>query len=258
MSIFKPITAPAPLDVFWFIPVSGDGSYLGTRVGHRPADFRYLREIAQAVDRLGYAGVLIPTGKGCDDPWAFAAALAPWTQQLKYLVALRPGVASPSFAARQASAIDRISQGRFLANVVTGGNPAELAGDGIFLPHDERYAYTAEFLQVYRRLLLGESVTFDGRHIHVDGAKLDFPPVSKPIPPIWFGGSSDPALSVAAEHADTYLTWGEPVEQVAQKIETVRHRAKAFGRGVKFGMRIHLIVRETEAQAWAAADKLIS
>ncbi|WP_293860274.1 FMNH2-dependent alkanesulfonate monooxygenase [uncultured Alsobacter sp.] len=251
-------TPSAPLDLFWFIPVSGDGSYLGTTQGHRPADFGYLRQIAQAADRLGYGGVLIPTGRNCDDPWVTAAALAPLTERLRYLVALRPGVASPSYVARQAAALDRISNGRFIINVVTGGNPAELAGDGIFLDHDERYAQTDEFLSVYRRLLAGETVDHDGRHIRVRGAKLEFPAVQKPIPPVWFGGSSDPALDVAARHSDVYLTWGEPVVDVAQKLDAVRARAAALGRTVRFGLRIHLIVRETDAEAWAAAEKLIS
>lgn len=198
-----------PLDLYWFIPVSGDGTYLGTDKRHRPADFEYLKEIAQAVDRLGYAGVLIPTGFGCDDPWITAAALAPLTRQLRFLVALRPGAASPTFAARQAAALDRISNGRFLVNVVAGGNPAELAGDGLFLEHDDRYAHAAEVLSIYRRLLQNETVDFAGKHITVKGAQLNFPPVQTP-PPIWFGGSSDAAIDVAAEHVDTYLTWGEP------------------------------------------------
>lgn len=251
-------SAPKPLDLFWFIPVSGDGSYLGTTQGHRPADFGYLREIAQAADRLGYGGVLIPTGRNCDDPWITAAALAPLTERLRYLVALRPGVASPSYVARQAAALDRISNGRFIVNVVTGGNSGELAGDGIFLDHDERYAQTGEFLEVYRRLLAGEKVDFDGQHVKLKGGKLEFPPVQKPIPPIWFGGSSEPALDVAARHSDVYLTWGEPLADVAQKLDAVRARAQARGRSVRFGLRIHLIVRETDAEAWAAADRLIS
>ena len=246
-----------PLDLFWFIPVSGDGAYLGTEKGHRPAEFSYLKQIAQAADRLGFKGVLIPTGRGCDDPFITASALAAHTEQLKFLVALRPGVASPSYFARQAAALDRISNGRYLVNIVTGGNPSELAGDGIFLSHDERYAHTAEFLSVYNRLLRGETVDFEGRYIKVKGARLDFPPVQQPAPPVWFGGSSDPAIEVAAQHVDTYLTWGEPLDDVKAKLDLVRARAQALGRSVRFGLRIHLIVRDTEEEAWAQADKLI-
>jgi alkanesulfonate monooxygenase len=258
MTKHVPATSERPLDLFWFIPVSGDGSYLGTAEGHRPADFRYLRQIAEAADRLGFGGVLIPTGRNCDDPFITAAALAPLTERLRYLVALRPGVASPSFVARQVAALDRISRGRAIVNVVTGGNPSELAGDGIFLPHDERYTHTDEFLSVYRRLLAGEKVDHAGKHVRVEGAKLEFPPVQKPIPPVWFGGSSAPALDVAADRADVYLTWGELLPDVKEKIDAVRAKAEARGRTVRFGLRIHLIVRETDEEAWAAADKLIS
>lgn len=251
-------SVPKPLDLFWFIPVSGDGSYLGTTAGHRPADFRYLKEIAQAADRLGFKGVLIPTGRGCDDPTITAAALASHTERLKFLVALRPAVASPTFAARQAAALDRISQGRFIVNIVSGGNPSELAADGVHLDHDQRYAHTREFLSVYRPLLEGRKVDLDGEFIRVAGARLDFPPVQQPAPPIWFGGSSDAALDVAAEHVDVYLTWGEPPAAVRAKLDAVRDRAARRGRTVRFGLRIHLIVRETDAEAWAAADRLIS
>jgi alkanesulfonate monooxygenase len=247
-----------PLDIFWFIPVSGDGSYLGTSEGHRPPSFPYLKQIAQAADQLGYGGVLIPTGRNCDDPFITAAALIPHTERLRFLLALRPGTQSPTFAARQAAALDRISNGRFIVNLVTGGNPSELAGDGIHFGHDERYAHSAEFLSVYNSLLAGERVDLDGKYIKVKGARQEFPAVQKPRPEVWFGGSSDAGLDVAAEHSDVYLTWGEKLDEVEQKLDAVRARARAKGRTVRFGLRIHLIVRETDEAAWRAADELIS
>jgi len=246
-----------PLDLYWFIPVSGDGSYLGTDKGNRSADFAYLKQIAQAADNLGYKGALIPVGSHCEDPFIVAAALATVTERLRFLVALRPGLATPTHFARQTAAIDRISNGRVLINLVAGGDSKELAGDGIFLDHDERYAHAAEFLNVYRRLLAHETVSYAGKHVRVEGARLLFPPAQDEVP-VWFGGSSDPALDLAAAQTDVYLTWGEPLEQVAEKIEAVRKRARANGREVKFGLRIHLIVRETDAEAWAVADKLIA
>ena len=252
------MTARKPLDLFWFIPVSGDGTFLGTSEGHRPADFRYLKQIAEAADRLGYTGVLVPTGKNCDDPWITAAALIPHTERLRFLLALRPATVSPTYAARQAAALDRISGGRFLVNIVAGGNPKELAGDGIHLSHDERYDHAAEFLQVYSRLLEGETVDFEGAHIRVQGASQEFPAVQAPRPPIWFGGSSEAGIEVATTHTDTYLTWAEPVAQVREKIEQVRAAAAAKGRTLNYGLRVHLIVRETDEEAWAAAEKLIS
>ena len=188
----------------------GDGRYLGTTEGGRPVDLPYLQQVALAADSLGYYGVLIPTGKSCEDSWLVASALAPLTRRLRYLVAVRPGLQPPTLAARMAATLDRLSEGRLLINVVTGGDPVENKGDGIFLSHSERYQVTREFLDVYTRLLRGEKVDYHGEHIHVEGAEVLFPPVQENGPPLYFGGSSDAAIGMAAEQIDSYLTWGEP------------------------------------------------
>jgi len=246
------------LDIFWFLPTSGDGSYLGSPVGHRPAEFGYLRSVAMAADRLGFGGVLLPTGPQCEDGWTYAAALAPLTERLRFLVALRPGILTPALAARQAATLDRISNGRLLLNVVTGGNPTDLAADGLFLNHDERYAQTAEFLAIWRAMFDGGPTGFAGRYLSSRGGRVNFAPVQRPYPPLWFGGSSPAAIDVAAQHVDLYLTWGEPAADVAAKLDAVRARADSHGRRLRFGIRLHLIVRETDAEAWDAAERLIS
>ena len=253
----NPVQPEKPLDFFWFIPTHGDGSYLGSEKQQRPPEFGYFKEIAQAVDRLGFPGVLLPTGQSCEDSWITATGLAAYTERLKYLVALRPGVVSPVFAARQTAALDRLSNGRLLLNVVVGGNPKELAGDGVFLPHDERYAQADEFLKIWRALVSGERVDFDGKYYRVENGRLDFLPVQE-RPPLYFGGSSDAGQDLAAEQVDMYLTWGEPPAQVAEKIASARKKAALKGRKLRFGIRLHFIVRETEDEAWAAADRLIS
>ena len=150
-------------NILWFLPTHGDGRYLGTTTGGREVNFNYLRQIAQAADQLGYFGVLLPTGRSCEDSWVVASAVAPWTERLRYLVAVRPGLQSPSVAARMTATLDRVSNGRLLINVVTGGDPVENKGDGIFLPHDERYAVTREFLTVYSDLLAGKTVNCQGQ-----------------------------------------------------------------------------------------------
>lgn len=249
---------PVPLEMFWFIPVSGDGRYLGTNVGRRPAEHAYYREVATAIDRLGYGGALIPVGAECDDGWVVASALAMATERMKFLVAVRPGIISPTFAARQASSLDRLSNGRLLLNVVTGGTPIEMAGDGPVLPHDERYAQTDEFLHVWRRMMQGETVDFSGKYYQLAGGRISFRPVQAPYPPLWLGGSSEPAKDVAAEHIDLYLTYAEPLAQVEEKIASVRARAAKRGRRIRFGMRVHMVVRETDREAWEAAERLIS
>ena len=172
------------LNIFWFLPTHGDGHYLGTSEGARAVDHGYLQQIAQAADRLGFGGVLIPTGRSCEDSWLVAASLIPVTQRLKFLVALRPGIISPTVAARQAATLDRLSGGRALFNLVTGGDPEELAGDGLFLTHEERYQASVEFTRIWRRVLEGETVDYDGQHISVKGAKLLYPPIQQPRPPL--------------------------------------------------------------------------
>lgn len=246
------------LNIFWFLPTHGDGHYLGTTEGSRAVDHGYLTQIAQAADRLGFGGVLIPTGRSCEDSWLVAASLIPATERLKFLVALRPGIISPTVAARQAATLDRLSNGRALFNLVTGGDPDELAADGLHLSHAERYEAAEEFSRIWRRVLEGETVDYDGKHIQVNGAKLLYPPIQQPRPPLYFGGSSEAAHELAGEQVDVYLTWGEPPQAVAEKIADVRARAARHGRTVKFGLRLHVIVRETTQEAWAAADRLIS
>lgn len=243
--------------LFWFLPTHGDGRYLGTSLGGRVTDLSYLRQVAQAADRLGYDGVLLPTGRSCEDSWVVASALIAQTERLKFLVAVRPGLQSPTVAARMTATLDRISNGRTLINIVTGGNPIENAGDGLFLDHDARYELTDEFLHVYQRLLAGEHVTYAGKHIRIDDGHLLFPVVQQPYPALYFGGSSDKAAGIAAQRIDKYLTWGEPPAQVAAKVQHVRELARAAGRSISFGIRLHVIVRETNAAAWAAADDLI-
>jgi alkanesulfonate monooxygenase len=246
------------MNVLWFLPTHGDGRYLGTTRGGRPVDLAYLTQVAQAADSLGYYGVLIPTGKSCEDSWLVAAALAPATKSLRFLVAFRPGLQPPTLAARMAATLDRLSDGRVLINVVTGGDPVENRGDGIFLDHAARYEVTREFLEIYRRLIRNETVDYQGKHLQVEGAQILFPAIQPGGPPLYFGGSSPEAIDVAAYQIDKYLTWGEPPEMVAEKIAAVRERAKIAGRRVTFGIRLHVIVRETAEEAWAAADRLIS
>jgi alkanesulfonate monooxygenase len=253
------MTTPAPdqINVLWFLPTHGDGRHLGTSVGARKVDLGYLRQIAQAADQLGYFGVLLPTGRSCEDSWIVASALAPLTERLRYLVAVRPGLQSPSVAARMTATLDRISNGRLLINVVTGGDPVENKGDGIFLDHDQRYEVTSEFLAIYRKLLAGEAVNHQGQYISIEDGRLLFPPVQRGGPPLYFGGSSDAGVAVAVKTVDKYLTWGEPPDQVRDKITRVRNIAARQGRQLSFGIRLHIIVRETNAAAWTAADDLI-
>ncbi|WP_410638738.1 LLM class flavin-dependent oxidoreductase [Amycolatopsis sp. lyj-346] len=246
----------------WFLPTSGDGRTIVERfhanrsagpAAQRDPDLDYLAQVARAAERQGFEGVLTPTGTWCEDAWLTTAALIRETTRLKFLVAFRPGVISPTLAAQMAGTFQRLSGGRVLLNIVTGGDAVEQRRFGDWHDHDARYARTDEFLTIVRGVWSGEPFSFEGEHLRVEGATTLAAP--DPVPPIYFGGSSPAALPVAARHADVYLTWGEPPAQVAEKIGKVR--ALAGDRPIRFGVRLHTISRDTSAEAWAEAQKLL-
>ncbi|BDH15348.1 LLM class flavin-dependent oxidoreductase [Streptomyces hygroscopicus] len=258
----------------WFLPTASDGRSLtvGTRGTHGPghdaaaatdpgADrfrapgIRYLTQIAQAAEQMGFDAILTPTGTWCEDAWLTCSALARETERLKFLVAFRPGFISPTLAAQMATTFQRQTGGRLLLNVVTGGEADEQARFGDHLPKDGRYERCGEFLSVLRGAWSGAPFSFKGEHYDVREATVLACP--DPVPELYFGGSSPEAGPVAARHVDTYLTWGEPPEQVAQKLDWIRGLAVGEGRSVRFGIRFHVVARDTSAQAWAAAEKLL-
>jgi alkanesulfonate monooxygenase len=246
-------------EIFWFLPTGGDSRYLGRSEYARPVTNKYLRQIATTAETLGYDGLLIPTGSGNFDPFLTAATLANVTNKIKLLVALRTSAeGSPTVFARKTTTLDDALDGRLILNVVPGAWPEELEADGVFLSHDERYEQADEFLTIWKRILNGEKVTHEGKYYRVKDAINLFWGPQKPHPPLYFGGSSNAAHDLTAKHIDAYLSWGEPLDQVAEKIKDVKARAKKLGRQVRIGIRLQVIVRETEKEAWEAADKLIS
>jgi alkanesulfonate monooxygenase len=268
------------LTFHWFLPTTGDGRSImgrghslppashdpdghyqvlphvqGAAAVERPPDIEYLAQVARAAEQLGFDAVLTPTGTWCEDAWLVTAALTRETKRLKFLVAFRPGLSSPTLAAQMAATYQRISGGRLLLNVVTGGQADEQRRFGDHLSHDERYDRTGEFLDIVRGAWGAEPFDYTGRHYQVTGATVLRPP--DPVPDIYFGGSSPAAGPVAARHADVYLTWGEPPAQVGEKLAWIREQAAAQGRTPRFGIRLHVITRDTETDAWAEASRLL-
>ena len=246
----------------WFLPTSGDGRNLvggghgsARRGVQRPPDIEYLAQIARSAEQLGFEGVLTPTGTQCEDAWLTTAALTRETERLKFLVAFRPGFLSPTLAAQMAATYQRLSRGRLLLNIVTGGERAEQARFGDHLSHDERYARTDEFLAVLRGAWGEKPFDFGGDYYDVESATVSAPP--DPVPRLYFGGSSAAAGPVAAKHVDVYLTWGEPPAQVQRKIDWIRDLAEREGRKLTFGIRLHVVTRDTAKEAWAAANRLL-
>ncbi|WP_433222280.1 LLM class flavin-dependent oxidoreductase [Dactylosporangium sp. CS-047395] len=254
------------IHLHWFLPTNGDsrdivGSGDGSQTtlgavadGFRRPGIEYLGQIARSAEQLGFEAVLTPTGTWCEDAWITTAALTQVTQRLKFLVAFRPGLITPTLAAHQAATFQRISGGRLLLNIVTGGDPVEQRRFGDHLDHDQRYARTGEFLAVLNNVAR-EPFDFTGEHYRIERAKIDFAPHEPP--PIFFGGASPAAERVAARHVDTYLAWGETPPQIAERLERMRKLAAEAGRTLRYGIRFHVLSRDTSELAWAEADRLL-
>jgi alkanesulfonate monooxygenase len=247
------------LNVHWFLPTGGDARDVLPDADdpHRRApDLAYLAQIATACDALGYEGMLTPCGTGCEDAWLATASLIPLTRRVKFLVAFRPALLSPTLAAQMASTYQRLSGGRLLVNIVTGAEPAELARFGVWEDKETRYERTGEFVEIMRGAWSGEPFAYEGAHFKVDGATTRDVPA--PTPRIYFGGASEAAERIAARHVDVYLAWGEPPAMVQERVMRMRDLAAAEGRALDFGIRFHVIARPTAAEAWAAADALLA
>jgi alkanesulfonate monooxygenase len=253
----------------WYLPTSGDGheivGWVHSRaatddpreVGRAPS-LAYLTAVAQAADQLGFESVLTPVGTWCEDPWITTSALIAATQQLAYIVALRPDAASPTLVAQMATTFQRMSGGRLHLNVVVGSDEDEQHRFGDWTEHDARYARAAEFIEILRGAWSGTPYDLDGEHYRVRGATVSEPP--QPRPRLFMGGASPAALDTAARHADVFLCWGEPPDAVADRIRSVRERAAdrpADLGPIEFGIRLHVIARPTADEAWAEADRLL-
>jgi alkanesulfonate monooxygenase len=247
------------LRAHWFLPTAGDSRDVvasGPDGHRRPPTIDYLAQVAGAAESLGFDAVLTPTGTWCEDAWITTAALLARTDRLRFLVAFRPGSITPTLAAQQAATFQRVSGGRLLLNVVTGGDPTEMARFGDRLDHDARYERTEEFIAILRGAWSGTPFDFAGHHLSVDGATVQLPP--DPQPEIYFGGASPAAELVAARQSDVYLAWGEPPGMVAERVERMRELAAAEGRTLRMGIRLHVISRDRAEDAWAETERLLA
>jgi alkanesulfonate monooxygenase len=269
----------------WFLPTAGDGKYVGVAPEREPT-LDYLIQVAQTAEHSGFEFVLIPTGGACLDAWVVGSAVMSHTRTLRPLVAVRPGLVAPVLAARMAAALDVLSGGRAMINVVTGSSVQDLEelGDPLAHAHDERYVRAREYLEVMKQawtqsegMALSEFSDkkqavgkeerlkpFQGTYYQFKHAVSTPKTIQKPYPPFYLGGSSPLAKRLAVEYADTYLMWGEPHEWIREQIEEIesvrlRYREESgIDRPLRYGLRAQVLVRDTEEEAWAAAWDSIS
>lgn len=244
----------SPIEMSWFCPLCDDDyEYLGVPDARLRSSFSHCRDIVSRAEANGFDNILCPSGYNLGiDSLTFAGGVAPLTSRIRLLVAVRCGEMFPPQLARQLATLDQMLGGRLTINIISSDLP------GAPLPSAPRYQRTRECMQILRKLL-------DGKAISHRGEFYDFelePPAARPVagrcPPLYFGGLSEDARNVAAEEADVFLMWPEPLPAVRTLLDDMRSRAARHGRELTFGYRVHVIVRETESEARAAARRLMS
>ncbi|WP_151883562.1 LLM class flavin-dependent oxidoreductase [Pseudomonas putida] len=222
-------------------------------------DLEFIKAFSQAQEYGGFDKALLAVNTSAPDSLILASYVAARTGRIGLLVAHRPGFQAPTFAARQFATLDQLSRGRASINVITGGDSGDLQRDGDFLDKDARYARTDEYLQVLRDTWTRhEPFDHQGTHYRVE----DNLTLVKPVQhlPIYFSGASDAAVEVAAKYADVYMMWGEPLEQVRERIAKVRKAAARYGREkhIRFSLSLRPILGATEAEAWGRAERILA
>ncbi|MXV80146.1 MAG: LLM class flavin-dependent oxidoreductase [Chloroflexi bacterium] len=251
----------------WFVPIDGDGDRIGSLRAQREPSFTYLRDVVLNAERLGYHSLLIPTrfangsfehAAPLAETWTTASALCAVTSRIRLLIAVRPGITPVGLFAQQAATLHEISGGRIDINIVPGGIQGDNERLGIGGSHADRYAQADEFIDACALLWdTGGPLDFDGASVQLNGA-IVAPRPSQPGPEWYLGGASDAALRLAAERGDVLLCWIQPQDAMAALLDRARDAYSLAGRRPRFGLRTHLVVRETEAEAWGAASELLS
>jgi alkanesulfonate monooxygenase len=251
------------LEFNWCVPTSGDGFYLGLPMWERPASLEYTVKIFKCAEKFGFKQLLIGMGftHHLLDAWTLATAALALTTRAEAMVAIRPGFYSAAVLAKMAVTLDHISKGRFSLNIVTGGKPIEQAMYGDSQDHDSRYRRTREFMQICRQLWsTTKAFDFDGEFYKLKQTRLEDLPLQPRGPLFYFGGASSMAAEVAAEFADVYLMWGERLQQIADRINYMQNLVAVCGRekAIRYGLRINIIARPTEAEAKETAREMLS
>jgi alkanesulfonate monooxygenase len=241
-------------EVSWFSALCDDDyEFLGQPDPALKSSWEHCRNIVLTAEKGGFDNVLLPSGYALGiDTTIFAGAIAALTRRIRLLMAVRVGETWPPQLARQIATLDRILEGRLTVNIISSDMPGETMASA------PRYARTVEVMEILKTILNGQPLDYQGEHYKL---KLDPPgvkTVSGKCPQLYFGGLSEDAREASAKAADVYLMWPDTMPAVKAIVDDMTARAARHGRTLKFGYRVHVVVRETEAAARAAADRLLS
>ena len=242
-------------EIAWFAPLcSDDYRHLGVPDGDLRSSWENTRQIAQTADRLGYRNILCPSSYQVgQDTSSFVAAMAPLTEQMNFLAAIRCGEVQPIMLARTVATLDHMLKGRLILNVISSDFPGETASN------EYRYRRSWEVVEILKQAWTQETINYQGEIYNFQNLATDpVKPYQTGGPLLYFGGYSPQAVDLCAAHCDVYLMWPEKKEELANRMRTVHERAQHYGRVIDYGLRVHMIVRDTEAEAREYADELVS
>ncbi len=247
------------LELGWFLPTRGDTDDYGEPL-KIPASMEMFSRVAVAAEAAGFEYMLIPVGHQCWDAWMTGALMIGRTKSLRMLVAARPSYINPVLLAKMIATCDQLSGGRIAVNLIAGQSEQENIAEGIKWGKEDRYAIMEEEVSILKALWTSKDTTdFDGRFYTLKKAELVPRPYQKPYPRFYLGGGSRQAWEISAKHADVHLFWGDTVAQIADNMKEIRAMAARHGRqdAIGFGMRLQIVCRENEKDAWEAADGLV-
>ncbi len=241
-------------EVSWFAPIcDGDDRYLGERNIKYKSNWENTSNILLSADKLGYRNILCPSSYQVgQDTLPFVSAVSPLTQNINILAAIRCGELHPPMLARTLSTIDHILKGRLTVNIISSNLPGE------DLPSEDRYQRSREVIEILKQAWTQEEIDFRGQFYKFKLPTNPVKPYQNGGPLLYFGGYSPPAVDLCAQHCDVYLMWPETQGNLRNLMENMSHKAAKYKRKVDFGLRVHVVVRETEEEAYEYAESIIS
>ena len=249
-----------PLSMGWFIPTIGDTSAFSDPEKAIPQSLAHFERVALAAENAGFDYVLVPVSPFCWDAWITASFIAARTTKLKALLAIKPGFIHPVAQAKMVASFDQMSGGRIYVNLIAGLSEKDAYAEGQVMSKEGRYEQLEEEVVLLKRLWTEEKDEHEGKYYQVHGPTIIPKCVQQPHPPFFLGGGSEQAAEISAKHSAIHLFWGDYPERIGEQIKELRARAAKYGRAdeLRFAMRLQIICRETEDEAWAFADQLIA
>ena len=249
-----------PLEFGWFLPTRGDTDDYGEPI-KIAAGMEMFARVAEAAEAAGFEYMLIPVGHQCWDAWMTAALLAGRTKSIRMLIAARPSYINPVLLAKMIATFDQLTHGRIAVNLIAGQSETENIAEGVKWNKEQRYEIMDEEVVVLKKLWTsgGQKTDHEGKYFTLKQAELTPLPLQQPYPKFYLGGGSGQAAELSAKHSDVHLFWGDTIEQISANMKMLRHLAARHGRveQLGFGMRLQIVCRESEKDAWDAADGLV-